>query len=73
MARQDAPTGILVVRFVVPFAAVAIYWALRLHDLLTSRGTVSALIEGVVATIVSMLALGVMGDALWRIYQRIVG
>ncbi|MBE8519819.1 hypothetical protein ILP97_20360 [Amycolatopsis sp. H6(2020)] len=72
MARQDAPTGILVARIMIPFAVVAVYWALRLHSLLTSGGTVSALVEWVVAIIVTMLALGVMGDALARLYRRIV-
>jgi hypothetical protein len=71
MTRQDAPTGILAARFLIPFAVVAVYWALRLHDLLTSGGTVAALAEWVVAGIVTMFALGVMADAVWRIYLRI--
>jgi hypothetical protein len=73
LRRQDAPTGILVARFLIPFLAVAVYWALRLHDLLNSGGTMAALVEMVVAAIVSLAALGFMADALARIYRRIVG
>ncbi|MEV7096931.1 hypothetical protein AB0M80_29170 [Amycolatopsis sp. NPDC051045] len=56
----------------IPFAAVGMYWALRLHDLVTSGGTIGALVEWVVAGIATMVALGVMADALARLYRRIV-
>lgn len=72
MTRPQAPLGVLALRLTIPFAVVVAYWLFRLPRLTGEHvGDGATAIEWVLAIAGTLVAIGVMVDAGWKLFNRL--
>ncbi|MFD5089341.1 hypothetical protein ACFWMR_01975 [Amycolatopsis thailandensis] len=72
MTRPQAPLGVLLLRLIIPFAVLLGYWLFRLPRLTGEHaGDSATAVEWVLAIAGTLVGIGVMVDAGWKLFNRL--